>query len=89
MRVLWEQLRDEIAKKSDRASALLVVAFAAGIALFFTWRTDPSWWVTVAIVAVGAGALLLRGRFSAVGYYQCPCPHFSVRAAQVAVSCNS
>lgn len=68
MRVLWERLRFELAKQSDRAFVWLVVAFAAGIALFFAWRTDPSWWTTLAIIAVGAGSLLLRRRFSALGF---------------------
>lgn len=68
MRVLWQRLLDEITKQADRAFVWLVVAFAAGITLFFTWRTDPSLWVTVAIIAVGVGALLLRARIAAAGF---------------------
>ncbi len=35
-------LAAEIARQSDRAFLWLVVAFGAGIALFFAWKYDPS-----------------------------------------------
>lgn len=62
MRVLWERLRDAFARQSDRAFVWLVVAFAAGITLFFAWRADPAWWTVALIVGLGAPLLALRRR---------------------------
>ena len=62
MRGHWERLRDAIVQQSDRAFVWLVVAFAAGIVLFFTWNVDPAWWTTATLIAGGASLLLLRGR---------------------------
>ena len=62
MRVFWEALRDEIAKQADRAFVWLVVAFAAGITLFFAWARDPSFLFTLGVVAAGAALYPFRIR---------------------------
>ena len=51
------------ARQADRAFLWLVVAFGAGIALFFTWKSDPAAWAFAVPCAFGAALLLLRGRF--------------------------
>jgi len=55
-------LRDQLAKQAARAFVWFVAAFAAGAALFFAWRNDPSLWVTAGVLASGVGLFALRGR---------------------------
>ncbi len=53
----WGNFRQELKQQEGRAILWIVVAFAAGAALFFSWRTDPSDWLG-AIAAVVAIVLL-------------------------------
>jgi competence protein ComEC len=57
----WGYFRQELREQEGRAILWIVVAFAAGIAVFFGWREDPPYWVgpVAALVAV----LLLRLRW--------------------------
>ncbi|MBY0510816.1 MAG: ComEC family competence protein [Rhodospirillaceae bacterium] len=52
----------ELARQAERAIPWLVVAFGAGIALFFTWKTDPVAWLPAVPVALGAGLTFTRAR---------------------------
>ncbi|MGE3333448.1 MAG: ComEC/Rec2 family competence protein [Rhodospirillaceae bacterium] len=53
----WGEFRQELKQQEGRAILWIVVAFAAGVALFFGWREDPSVWLGP-IAAVGAIVLL-------------------------------
>ncbi len=53
------------ARQSERAIPWLVVAFSAGIALFFSWKTDPAMWLPAVPVVLGA-VLYIRVRFVAL-----------------------
>lgn len=57
VRDFLERLSFELANQADRVVSWLVVAFAAGIAVFFAWPSDPTW--GLAIGGVGAGLLML------------------------------
>lgn len=54
----WGNFRQELKQQEGRAILWIVVAFAAGIALFFGWRSDPSVWIGPA--AALAAIVLLR-----------------------------
>ncbi len=41
----WGNFRQELREQEGRAILWIVVAFGAGIALFFGWREDPSVWL--------------------------------------------
>jgi competence protein ComEC len=51
---LSARLWTAFSRQAERAFLWAVVAFAAGIALFFTWKTDPAFWFPAAPCAVGA-----------------------------------
>jgi len=53
---LSTRLRTAFSRQAERAFLWTVVAFAAGIALFFTWKTDPAFWFPA--VPCVAGALI-------------------------------
>ncbi len=54
----WGNFRQELKQQEGRAILWIVVAFAAGIALFFGWRSDPSVWIGP--LAALAAIVLLR-----------------------------
>ena len=63
--------RDVFAGQANRAFLWLVVAFAAGIALFFTWRADPLPVTSVSFCILGVSLLsfhrrIYGGRFLAM-----------------------
>ena len=63
MRRVGEVLRGALLRQTDRAFLWLVVAFGAGIALFFTWHNDPPAWLAAGICATGLALLAPRPRF--------------------------
>ena len=68
MGTVGELLRIELTRQAEHAILWLVVAFGAGIVLFFTWTSDPTLWITAAPL-VGAIALLrLRARVFGAGF---------------------
>ncbi len=58
-----ERVRAGIARQADRAFLWLVVAFGAGIALFFSWQNDPSVWITAGTCVAAIGLFPMRGRW--------------------------
>jgi len=60
MRERWGAIRLDLAGQAERVFPWLVVAFGAGIALFFTWRDDPSPTVTVGLCIGGIALLPMR-----------------------------
>ncbi|MGE4064820.1 MAG: ComEC/Rec2 family competence protein [Rhodospirillaceae bacterium] len=59
---VWAFFRHELKAQDGRAILWVVVAFAAGIALFFSWKSDPEVWIAP-LVALGA-AVLARVRWT-------------------------
>lgn len=57
-----DMLRAQAALQAGRAFVWLVVAFGAGIALFFTWKADPAAWLFAIPCVVGATFMVLPGR---------------------------
>lgn len=57
---------DEFISQADRAFLWLAVAFAAGIAVFFTWPSDPPSWFGPFFVATAIGGVLLRRRLDLI-----------------------
>lgn len=58
----WGNFRQELKEQEGRAILWIVVAFGAGIALFFGWSFDPSVWLGP-LAALGA-VLLLKVRWA-------------------------
>jgi len=65
---VWRRLRDELRRQDERAFVWLVLAFAAGIALFFSWREDPGTWVSVGLCFGGAALFPMRRRAPALAF---------------------
>jgi competence protein ComEC len=61
-----QALKDELAGQANAAFLWLVVAFAVGIGLFFSWPVDPYRWVGPAIAAFGIGLLIARRKVDGV-----------------------
>jgi len=57
-----ETVRTAFARQADRAFLWLVLAFAGGVALFFTWRSDPSPFVSASFCAAGLSLFISRRR---------------------------
>ncbi len=68
MRAFGDVLLAELTRQADRAFVWLVVAFAAGAALFFAWQDDPSVWMTLAMVSAGAVLFAARGKIPAASF---------------------
>src|SRR5690349_6329503 len=54
---LIRQMPGLFARQADRASLWLVVSFAAGVALFFAWTSEPPVWLS--LIPCLAGAILI------------------------------
>ncbi len=54
--------RDVFARQADRVFLWLVVAFAAGIALFFSWHADPLPLTSISFCTIGVSLFALRRR---------------------------
>ncbi len=57
-------LRTEAAAQADRSFLWLVVAFAAGISVFFAWPFDPPVWTGAVMILGGLSLLALRRRLA-------------------------
>lgn len=79
---------DELAAQAGAAFLWLVVAFAAGIALFFAWPTDPWPWLGPVIAAGAVAGLLVRRRLDVAAAIMLPvlAVGLGVTAAQVRVN---
>lgn len=69
MRLVISGVREEMSKQTGRGFLWLVVAFAAGVALFFSWRFDPHVSFGILFLVVGVTIVVGGSRWVSVQFW--------------------